>query len=159
MPRVLPTKPRFASDEEVVAVDSFTGDLDGEPFVVNPSQILRGDHRIVRAYPWMFRRLGDEEAQAAYWDRLNAEAAERRRREDEAESKRREAERKLVMELADKLEAEERKRRESNPDADFWRWEGERKRRRAEAEAKEAEEKRIRALAEAEVARRLGDAA
>ncbi len=63
MPRVLP-RPKFKDDEIVVAHEPFTGTLDGAPFVVNPSQELRGDDPIVKAYPHFFGRQANREDRA-----------------------------------------------------------------------------------------------
>jgi hypothetical protein len=41
----------------VRAKEPATGDLDGEPFVVNPSEIFADDHPIVRAHPDLFEPL------------------------------------------------------------------------------------------------------
>lgn len=41
----------------VRAAEPFSGDIDGEPFVVNPVEILADDHPIVQKYTSMFRPL------------------------------------------------------------------------------------------------------
>jgi hypothetical protein len=34
--------------------EAATGDIDGEPFVLNPNEIFDADHPIVRAHPGLF---------------------------------------------------------------------------------------------------------
>ncbi len=156
MPRVLP-KPRFADDDLVHAIEPFTGTLDGASFVCNPSTTLRGDDPVVRAYPQFFARQGDRQAVAEYHNARYAEEAAERARHDAEEQERRKKERERVEKLADKLEVEERKRREREREETqaWWREQDAKKRQRGESEEQRAEEARIRALAEAEVARRL----
>ncbi len=158
MPRVLP-RPKFAPDDLVVPAEPFTGDTeDGAAFVCNPSDMpRRGDDPIVQRFPWFFIRQGDREALAAYHTAVYAQQAEERQQRRAEEAKRRAEEDKRVQALADKLEAEERKRRKQEEQAtsEWWQQEAQRKRQRSQRPEKEAEEHRIRALAEAEVARRL----
>jgi len=43
--------------EFVQPIEPASGTHDGEPFVVNPREIFRADHPLVRAYPHLFRPL------------------------------------------------------------------------------------------------------
>ena len=56
MPRV---RPKFGPEDLVVAVEPFTGDMNGEPFVVNPSEPIRANHPAVQRWPDRFYRYGD----------------------------------------------------------------------------------------------------
>lgn len=46
---------RTAAPKYVRATEPFSGDVDGDPFVVNPSEILTDDHPIVRKYGNLFK--------------------------------------------------------------------------------------------------------
>ena len=52
----------------VQPIEPATGDHDGEPFVITPTEVFAADHPLVRAYPHLFkaleprRRPGSEQA-------------------------------------------------------------------------------------------------
>lgn len=159
MPNVLTRKPRhpFAPDDLVVAIEPFSASLDGAPFTLLPDDPpLRGDHEIVRAYPHMFMREGDEEARKAYWERRYAEqAAEREAAETKAAKARAEFQKK-VQKRADELEAQERAADERDRQIlEAQIAAGKERRERQEREAEQEQEKQVEWAAAAEVARRL----
>lgn len=58
MPRLIPRRARQWKDGELVRpVESFTGDVDGVPFVLNPADRLRADDPVVRRWPHHFVRV------------------------------------------------------------------------------------------------------
>ena len=48
------TKNQNRQGEYVRAREAATGDFNGEPFVLNPSEIFAPDHPLVRKYPHLF---------------------------------------------------------------------------------------------------------
>jgi len=104
-------RPKFKPDELVVPCEPFTGDNpDGSVFVLNPSNILRGDDDYVLRYPHMFRRQGDEAALREYHDAVYAEQVAYRTGQRELEARAAAERRKRIEALADKLEDQERTR-------------------------------------------------
>lgn len=61
----------------VRAKEPATGTHNGEPFVVNPTEILDGDHPLVRAYPHLFCPVEPSRARPAV-EQMTAAPGERR---------------------------------------------------------------------------------
>jgi len=158
MPRVM-KKPTFKPDELVIACEPFAAPFDGSLVVANPGDVRRGDDPLVRQYPHMFRRQGDQQALAEYRAAVYAEEQERRAGEQREVAKLAAEQRKRVEALADKLEPEERARLKklAREQKAGWDEKTESKRRRREATEKELQEAHEYGLAMAEVERRLAN--
>lgn len=68
---------RTKAKEFVRAREPFSGDMDGTPFVVNPSEVLASDHPLVRKYPKHFVPL-EEDRQRPQVEQATAAPGEQR---------------------------------------------------------------------------------
>jgi hypothetical protein len=57
MPPAVKPRTTDRAPEFMQPIQPATGDYRGEPFVLNPREIFASDHRLVRAYPHLFRAV------------------------------------------------------------------------------------------------------